>query len=114
MACDAYDHMVHAFPPFHSLDLLSLACSFCWPYNTKGIVKHGTLMYIMNTLQLEWSPRSCHIFCVCHHLMMLSFFLISLFSLIVTIYGKANHHADVHLLLHFNTDIPSLFRNFLP
>src|SRR5216684_7582973 len=53
MACDAYDHMVHAFPPFHSLDLLSLACSFRWPYDTKGIVKHRTLMYMTNTLQLE-------------------------------------------------------------
>src|SRR5260370_16826805 len=47
--------MVHGFPPFHSLDILSLACSFRWPYDTKGIVKHRTLMYITNTLQLECS-----------------------------------------------------------
>src|SRR5258708_32228419 len=55
MSCDARDPMVHTFLPFHSLDILSLTCSFCWPYDTKGIVKHRTLMYIMNTLQLECS-----------------------------------------------------------
>ena len=81
-SCDARDHMVHAFPPFHSLDLLSLACSFRWPYDTKGIVKHGTLMYIMNTLQLEWSSRSFSpFFCMCRRLRTLfSLSLLSLFS----------------------------------
>ena len=72
--------MVHAFPPFHSLDILSLACSFRWPYDTKGIVKHRTLMYITNTLQLEWRLGPFPpFFCVCRRLrtLFLSFLLSS-------------------------------------
>ncbi len=40
--------------PVSSLLRLSLA-RFRWPYDTKGIVKRKTLMYITNTLQLECS-----------------------------------------------------------